>query len=147
MTPTTKSAVCVGAIATGLIALAPYLQDYFLLAYIIGAFAAVWFTVRRQHQSVSLQEGAILGFRSGFYGFLGASAIYDIVWKILHYELWRVRNLDRVVILTAESLRDAFTPSIWFLVTLQIIIAAIGAGAFGAPSGLLAAKLLSRRAF
>jgi hypothetical protein len=41
---------------------------------------------------------------------------------------------------------DAFRPSVWFLITLQVVTAAICAGAFAAPSGILGAKVFRPRA-
>jgi len=62
-----------------LIALLPYVGDFFLTAYVAGALAAVWFAIRRRRENLSFKDGANLGFLSGFYGALVASAIYDLV--------------------------------------------------------------------
>jgi hypothetical protein len=50
-----------------------------------------------------------------------------------------------MVALFTNVVHDAFSPSTWFLVTLQIVIAAICAGAFGAPSGILGVKIFQPR--
>ncbi|MDQ2918343.1 MAG: hypothetical protein M3R10_00460 [Verrucomicrobiota bacterium] len=139
-----QTAVCLGTIVSATIALLPYLRDFFITAYVAGALAAVWFVVRKQQQAISVNEGARLGFLSGFYGLLVASATYDLVWQTFHYRLWKIENADRVFALLTESMRDAFSPSAWMLITLQIVIVAVCAGAFGVPSGILAVKILQR---
>src|SRR5262249_20842171 len=113
----------------------------FLTAYVVGALAATWFAARIRHETISFKKGAQLGFLSGFYGVLAASAVYDLIWKVGHYHLWQIQNADRMLILVSDMIHDAFSPSAWLLITLQIVIAAICAGAFGAPSGMLGAKL------
>ena len=141
-----EPAVRIGTAVTVLIALLPYVTDFFITAYLFGALAAVWFAVRKQGDDISLADGARLGFLGGFYGLLAASAIYDLISEIFHYQLWRVQNLDRIIAISAEAMRNAFSPSIWFVITIQIIAAAICAGAFGAPSGILGAKIFRHRA-
>ena len=145
MKPTAEPAVRVGATITAIIALLPYVNDFFITAFVAGALGGVWFATRRQDVDLSLNGDARVGFLSSFYGLLAASAIYDLVWRISKYELWRARNFDRIVALTEEAFKSAFSPSIWFVVTLQIIVAAVCAGAFGAPSGLLGVKIFARR--
>jgi disulfide bond formation protein DsbB len=139
-----RSATRVGTIVAAVIALLPYLNDFFITAYLAGAFAAVWFAIRIRHASIHFKEGAQLGFLSGFYGLLAASGIYDFVWQTLHYRLWKVENAERTFALLGEMLENLFRPSFWLLLGLQIILAAICAGAFGAPAGLLAVKLFQR---
>src|SRR5262245_16929827 len=142
----TEPAVRIGAAVTATIALLPDVRDFFITAYLFGALTAAWFAVRKQREDISVTDGARLGFLSGFYGLLAASAIYDLIWEIFDYQLWRVQNLDRIIEISAEALRNAFSPSIWFLIAIQIIVAAICAGAFGAPSGILGAKIFRHRA-
>jgi hypothetical protein len=139
------SATRVGTAVAAVIALLPYVSDFFLTAYVVGALAAVWFAIRIRHASLSFKEGAQLGFLSSFYGLLVASGIYDAVWEIFHYQLWRIQNADRMMALLTDKVNDAFTPSIWFLITLQIVLAAICAGAFGVPSGILGVKIFRPR--
>ena len=138
------SATCVGTIVAAAIALLPYLNDFFITAYLAGAFASVWFAVRVRHALISLKDGAQLGFLSGFYGLLAASGIYDFVWQLLQYRLWKIENADRTFRLLAEALENLFRPSFWLLLILQIVLAAICAGAFGAPAGVLAAKVFQK---
>lgn len=140
-----QSAARVGTAVTAVIALLPYISDFFITAYVAGALAAVWFAVRVRHDRLSFKGGAQLGFLSGFYGLLVASAIYDVIWQIFHYQLWQIRNADRMVTLFTDMVQDAFSPSVWLMITLQIVTAAICAGAFGAPSGILGVKIFQRR--
>src|SRR3984893_10519679 len=121
------------------------MNDFFIVAYLLGAFAAVRYAVRKRKGILTLTDGAQLGFLSGFYGMLAASAIYDVVWQFLHYELWEIRNAHRLWSIFAGMLHDAVTPSAWILITFQIIVAAIFAGAIGAPAGILALKIFQRR--
>lgn len=130
---------------TALIALLPWLRDFFVTAYVAGALAAVWFAVRMGLDKLSFKDGAQLGFLSGFYGLLTASAVYDLIWQVFHYQLWRIQNADSMIAFFSDMLHDAFNPSAWLLLTLQIVIAAISAGAFGAPAGILGVKLFSPR--
>jgi len=142
MKPATHPGVRIGTVVTALIALLPYFRDFFITAYLAGAFTAVWFEIRKR--TLSLGDGAQLGFLSGFYGLLLAGTVYDLVWETFHYQLWRIENADRVIGLFFHMLQDATTPSVWILITLQIILAAICAGAFGAPAGILAVKIFRR---
>lgn len=145
MRPAVKSAVRFGTAVTALIALLPYISDFFLTAYVAGALAAVWFAIRMRHETLSFKDGAQLGFLSGFYGLLAASTVYDLIWQILHYQLWRIQNADRMISLLSHILRDALNPSVWLFVTLQIVTAAICAGAFAAPSGILGVRFFQPR--
>ena len=140
-----QSATRVGTAVTAVIALLPYIRDFFITAYVAGALAAVWFAVRMRHASLSFKDGAQLGFLSGFYGLLLASTIYDVIWQIFHYQLWQIQNADRMVALFTDMVHDAFSPSVWIMITLQIVTAAICGGAFGAPSGILGVKIFQPR--
>lgn len=143
--PELKSSVCVGATVSAVIALLPHVSDFFITAYVLGALAAVWFAVHKDRQSLSFSDGAQLGFLSGFYGLLAASTIYDVIWQFFHYELWQIRNADRMLSIFAGMARDIFSPSAWLMITFQIVIAAIFAGAVAAPSGILAVKIFQGR--
>ena len=121
------------------------MNDFFIAAYLLGAFAAVRSAARKRKEILSFTDGAQLGFLSGFYGLLAASAIYDVVWQFFDYQLWQIRNVDRLWSIFAGMLHDTVTPSAWILITFQIIVAAIFAGAIGAPAGILAVKIFQRR--
>jgi hypothetical protein len=138
-----RAALYFGMFVTAAVALLPYISDFFITAYVAGAFASVWWA-QRKHESLTFEDGARLGFSSGFYGLLAASAIYDSVWQFFHYQLWQWKNADRMFALLVGAVQNAFNPSTWLVITIQIIFCAIFAGAIGAPAGLLAVKLLQR---
>lgn len=102
--------------------------------------------MRRHDQLLSFTDGAQLGFLSGFYGLLAASAVYDFIWQFFHFQLWKIQNADRLLSIFAGMVHDALSPSAWLMITFQIIACAIFAGAFGAPSGILGVKIFQRRA-
>jgi hypothetical protein len=139
-----KPAIYFGTAVTAVLALLPYVNDFFITAFVVGALAAVWFAVRKRGQVLSFKEGADLGFHSGFYGFLAASGIYDVLWKFFHFELWKIQNADRILSIFAGMARDAFDPSVWWVMIFQIVMSAILAGSVGAPSGILGVKLFQR---
>jgi hypothetical protein len=139
-----QSATRIGTIVSAAIALLPFIGDLFITAYLVGAFAAVWFAIRIRRTSLVFKEGAQLGFLSGFYGVLAATGIYDFLWQILHFRLWKIENADRIFALLGVLLSNIFRPTIWLLFILQIVLAAICAGAFGAPAGILAVKLFQK---
>jgi hypothetical protein len=138
------SATRVATLVAAAIALLRHLSDFFITAYLAGAFAAVWVAIKIHHTLINFKEGAQLGFLSGFYGLLAASGIYDFVWQLLQYRLWKIENIDRTFRLLGEALGNLFHPSFWLLLILQILLAAICAGAFGAPAGILAVKLFQK---
>src|ERR1700730_15874664 len=140
-----KDAVQVGAIVTAIIALMQWMNDFFTVAYLVGAFAAVRSAVRKRQEILTLTEGAQLGFLSGFYGLLAASAIYDVVWQFFHYKPWEIRNADRLWSIFAGMLHDAVTPSAWIVIIFQIIVAAIFDRAIRAAQRILALKIFQRR--
>jgi hypothetical protein len=111
---------------------------------VVGPLVAVLVASRTAQHKVDLGRGADLGFRAVFYGLLGACTIYDIIWHVLGYRLWKVENLDRVISWAVEAMRDWTSPRAWVVITFQMIATAICAGIFGAPSGLLGARLFSR---
>ena len=130
----------VGVALTVAIALLPYLRDFFVIAQVGGALAAVAFALRWSRQRLGPKDGAQLGFNTAFYGMLLASGIYDLAWKVLHYQLWKVENMDLIFGLFADSVRDWLTPSFWVALIVQLVFSAIFAGIFGAPAGLLGVK-------
>jgi hypothetical protein len=131
---------------TAAIALLPHISDFFISAYVLGALAAVWFAARKLRATLSFNEGAQLGFLSGFYGVISATAIYDFVWQFLGLGFWRIENAERMIRFWIAAVRDAFTPSFWIITTIQILVSVIFAAAIGAPAGILAVKLFQRAA-
>jgi hypothetical protein len=103
------------ALVAASIALLPRITDFFITAYLAGAFAAVWFAIRVRHTPIHFKEGAQLGFLSGFYGVLAATGIYDFVWQVLNYRLWKIENADRIFGFLGQMLENLFRPSFWLL--------------------------------
>jgi hypothetical protein len=139
-----KLALYVGAGITAVITLLPKISNFFIAAFVLGAFSAVWLAGRRQKPPLTFNDGAHLGFLSGFYGTLTARAIYDVVWQFFHFELWKIEHFDRLILIAGGKLHDLFSPSAWIVITVQIVVCAILAGIFGVPSGLLAVKIFQR---
>ena len=143
--PELRPALALGAVVTALLALLPGVREFFILAYVLGALAAVALAIRGLRQPLAQEEGARLGFLSSFYGMLLANGISDLLWKVFHYQLWRIENAHFLVGLFFDQVRDVFSGSFWTVMIFQIVLSAIFAGIFGAPSGLLGWKLFSRR--
>jgi hypothetical protein len=139
-----KAARYVGTAVTAVLALLPYVSDFFVTAFVVGALSAVWFAVRKDRHRLSFGDGAELGFHGGFYGLVLASGVYDVVWKFFHYELWRINNADRILSIFAGAVRDAFDPSLWWVMIFQIVMSAILAGSVGAPAGILGVRIFQR---
>jgi len=53
----------------------------------------------------------------------------------------RLTTLGIVLSLFHDWVDDITRPSVWIMITLQLVTAAICSGAIGAPSGILAAKI------
>jgi hypothetical protein len=142
--PDLKSAMYVGIAVTAVLFLLPRIGDFFIIAFLLGAFSAVLFAIRSQKQVLEFKDGADLGFLSGFYGLLTAGAIYGVVWKFFHYQLWQIKNVDRLLSLLSDWIRDMFSPAAWLVITIQMIVYAILAGMIAVPAGLLAVKIFQR---
>jgi hypothetical protein len=138
-------AVYGGTFVTAALALSPGAGALTIIGMIAGPLLGVWLAGRRTGQGVNLQEGADIGFRCAFFGLLAAGTVYDVIWHICGYRLWRIENFDRLFNWIAESVRDLTNPATWIVITVQTIVIAICAGIFGAPSGLLGARLFRRR--
>jgi uncharacterized protein involved in cysteine biosynthesis len=66
--PATEASLYVGAIATCMIGLLPYVNVLVLPAYVIGATVAVWHAVAQRGQSRRFKDGAKQGFSARFSG-------------------------------------------------------------------------------
>ena len=141
-----KPAIYVGAAVSALVALMPYLNRVPVVSCILGPFAAIWYAIRARRQSLDYTAGANLGFLSAFYGLIAASALYDIGWHFFHEQLWRVRNMYRLLPLLAEKGQQTNSALDWYIFMFQLTVVAIIAGIIATPSGLLAVKLFTRRA-
>lgn len=136
----------IGAGVTAVLVLLPYVSDLVIVAFVLGAFAAVWFAVKRQQETLTYNDAAELGFYSGFCGLIAAGAIYGGIWKFFHYELWQLKRVDHWVSMVGDMIRDAFNPAIWVIITIQLIVFAILAGIIAVPAGLLALKIFQGKA-
>jgi hypothetical protein len=141
-----RTGLYLGATLTAALVLMPGNGALGILGMVAGPLVAVLVASRTAEHRVNFGRGADLGFRTTFYGILAAYTIYDLVWHVWGYRLWKIENLDRVISWVAETMRDWSSPRMWIVLTVQMITTAIFAGIFGAPSGLLGAKLFSRAA-
>jgi hypothetical protein len=157
--PETENSLYLGAIATAVVALLPYINVFLLPAYVIGAMVAVWHAATRRGQGLLFKEGAKLGFLSTFFGSMVAVVLVDLIWLFFDYQLWQHQNSRLLLAIigsfagpvTIDAMRDAFAqqevkPFQWYLFFFQLLGNAIGSGLFGVPAGLLAAKLFRPRA-
>ena len=139
-----RTGIYLGATLVAALVLMPGNSALGIIGMIVGPLIAVLIASRMAEYKVNFSRGADLGFRSTFYGLLGACAIYDIIWHVFGYQLWKVENLDRVISWAVETMHDWTNPRAWIVITVQMITIAICAGIIGAPAGLLGAKLFSR---
>lgn len=156
--PDLEGAIYAGAIATAVVTLLPWVNVLIIPAYLVGALVAVWFATKKRMQLLTLKDGAKLGFLSTFFGVIAASVLLDIIWQFFGYQLWQKQNTDLILALcrsfmsasTVETMalamsQNAEKPFAWYMFLFQLIGAAIFAGLFGAPSGLLGVKLFQRK--
>jgi len=144
--PHLKPAAYVGVCVTTIFLLLPKIGDFVVIAFVLGAFAAVFFATHKRKETLNLNDGAELGFLSGFYGLLTAGTIYGVIWKFFHCELWQMKNADRLLSLLVDSVRDMFNPVAWLVISIQMIAFSVLAGIIGVPAGLLAVKIFQHRA-
>ena len=155
----TEAALYAGAIATGVVALLPYVNVLIFPCYVIGPIVAVWFAVSKRAQSLTSKEAAKLGFLSAFFGSMAAVVIADIIWQFFDYQLWQRQNAQLMIAIfrsfASQSTVDAVStameqnvgkPFAWYMIIVQAIINAIMAGIFGTVAGLLAGKALAKQA-
>jgi hypothetical protein len=143
--PRAREALYLGSIITAAITLIPGINGFAFIGMILGPLAAVWLANRKLAPKLTLNEGADIGFRSTFYGLLLAGTIYDAIWHVFGYRLWRVENLDRLFRWVVEMMHDTLSPGAWVVITFQIIVIAIGAAIFGVPAGMAGAAILGRK--
>jgi hypothetical protein len=149
----------VGAIATAVVGLLPYVNVFILPPYLIGAFAAVWYAVRERGRPLLYKEGAKLGFICPFLGLMVAAVLGDLIWLFFDYQLWQRQNSQLMLALfasfmrpvTLDAVRDQFAqqavkPFQWYIFLLQLVLGAIFAGIFGTLFALLAVKIFRTKA-
>jgi hypothetical protein len=150
----TETSLYVGALATAVVALLPYLNVFILPAYVVGAGVAVWHATRRRERPLLYKEGAKLGFLSTFFGTLVAALLVDLIWLFFDYQLWQRQNSHLMLAIfgsfmkpvTLDAMRDQFAqqetkPFQWYILLLQLIGNAIFCGVFGTLSGVVAVKI------
>ena len=153
-TPDTENSLYLGALATAVVSLLPYINVFIVPAFIIGAVVAVWHAAKRRERALRYQEGAKLGFLSTFFGTLVAAILVDLVWLFFDYQLWQRQNSQLMLAIfasfmkpaTLDAVRDQFAqqeakPFQWFLLLFQLIGNAIFCGIFGTLSGVVAVKI------
>jgi hypothetical protein len=152
----TESALYAGAIATAVIALLPYINDFIVPCYAIGAAIAVWFAISKRAQSLTPKASAKLGFLSSFFGSMAAVVLVDIIWQFFDYQLWQKQNAQFMVAIfrlfaseaTVSAVSDAMAQNAtksfaWYIVIFQLIGNAIMAGIFGTLAGLITRKVVA----
>ena len=95
--PDTEAALYAGAIATGVVALLPYVNVLIFPCYVIGPVVAVWFAVSKRAQSLTSKQAAKLGFLSAFFGSMAAVVLADIIWQFFDYQLWQRQNAQFMI--------------------------------------------------
>src|SRR3982751_4767316 len=144
--PSQERAIVAGAIAAAVVSLLPYVNIFLITAYVIGAFVAVWFAVKKLGQRLSYKEGAKLGFISVFFGVTAAAAVFDLIWQISGYQLWQKENAAMMLGLfrsfpsqsTVDTMamamsQNAEKPFAWYIFLVQLIAGAIFAALFAMP--------------
>ena len=157
--PEIEPAIYFGAVVAGVLSILPYISLLFFIVYIAGALAAVWFATKKSEQFLTYKDGAKLGFLSVFYGVMGAVIVVDIIWQFFDYQLWQKQNGDFLLAIfnlfanpsTLDAMKvgmaqNASKPFAWYIIILQVIVGAICAAIFSAPSGVLGVKLFQPRA-
>lgn len=152
--PEIESSIYVGAIATALVYLMPYVNDFLITAYVVGAFVAVWHAIRKRGQFLAGKDAAKLGFLCTFFGGLASAVVFDIIWQFLDLQLWQKQNSDLMVsifstfmspasldMMKMKMAEQAGKPFVWYTIILQVIGGLIFAGIFGSLFGLLARKI------
>lgn len=148
----------VGAVATFVLTLAPYITACIFPSYVIGAMVAVWYAVSKQNQTLTLKDGAKLGFLSSALGTAAACVLIDLIWQVFDYQLWHQQNGDFMIAIfrsfAGEQTIDAMKESMaqqaaksfaWYIIIVQIIAVAIIAGIFGTIGGLIAASVFKKK--
>lgn len=156
--PDTETALYAGAVVTCLVGLLPYVNVFLFPSYALGGIAAVWYAVSARRQSLTLKDGAKLGFYSTFLGSMAAIIIFDMIWQFFDYQLWQEQNAQLMLGLfrafaspaTIDVMTDAFAQNAaksfaWYLIIIQLIANGIMAGIFGTLAGLITAKALRSR--
>ena len=149
----TETPLYLGALATGVIGLLPYLNVFILPAYVIGAGVAVRAALR-QRPLFNFKDGAKLGFLSTLLGSMVAVVLVDLIWVLCDYQLWQHQNAQLMLAIvgrfagpvtidtmTSAMAEQAAKPFQWYMLIAQLLGNAVLCGIFGTLSGLLATKI------
>ena len=106
-----------------------------------------------------MKDGAKLGFLSTALGTAGAVILVDLIWQIFDYQLWQQQNGDFMLAIfrsfageqTIDAMKDSMAQQAaksfaWYVVIIQVIAIAIIAGIFGTVSGLIATRVMRKKA-
>ncbi len=156
--PQLESSIYVGAIATALVYLTPYVNDFLITAYLVGALVAVWHATRQRGQFLAGKDAAKLGFLSTFFGGIASAVVFDIIWQFFDFQLWQKQNGDLMVgifstfmspasleMMKSKMAEQATKPFAWYTIIFQLIGGLIFAGIFGSLFGLLGLKIFGRK--
>ncbi len=156
--PDTEAALYAGAIATGVVALMPYVNVLIFPCYVIGPVVAVWFAVSKRAQSLTSKEAVKLGFLSAFFGSMAAVVLGDIIWQFFDYQLWARQNAQFMIAIfrsfasqaTVDAVstameQNAGKPFAWYMIIAQVIVNAIMSGIFGTLAGLITNKVTAKQ--
>jgi uncharacterized membrane protein len=155
--PDIESALYAGAITTAIVYLLPYVNDFIITAYVVGALVAVWYAVKKRGQFLGFKEGAKLGFLSTLFGGIAAAIVFDIIWQFFDYQLWQKQNSDLMIaifssfagpatidIMKMKMAEQATKPFSSYTIIFQLIGGLILSGVFGSLFGLLGVKIFQR---
>lgn len=157
--PELEPSIYVGAIATAIVYLLPYVNDFLITAYLVGGLVAVWFAIKKRGQLLAYKDGAKLGFLSTFFGGIASAVVFDIIWQFFDYQLWQKQNGGFFLAIfsafvspaTIDTMREGFAqqaakPFAWYTFIFQIIGGLLFSGIFGSLFGLLGVKIFQGRA-
>jgi len=69
-----RPGTCAAAAIAAAILLFPHGGSFAVLAYVLAPLAGVWIEIKARNQRLTYAQGALLGFRSSFYGMFAAPA-------------------------------------------------------------------------
>lgn len=157
--PDVEQAMYVGAIATFVLSVLPYITVCVFPSFVIGAVVAVWYAISKLGQTLTPKDGAKLGFLSTALGTAVAAVFGDLIWQIFDYQLWGKQNGDFMLAIfrsfasdqTMDAMKDSMAEQAaksfaWYVIIIQVIGIAVMSGIFGALSGLIAASVMRKKA-
>lgn len=155
--PDVEQAMYVGAIATCVLSLLPYINVCIFPSYVIGAVVAVWYAITKG-QTLTLKDGAKLGFLATALGTAAAAVVGDLIWQVFDYQLWGKQNGDFMLAIfrsfasdqTMDAMKDSMAEQAaksfaWYIILIQVIAIPIMSGIFGALSGLITASVMRKK--